>query len=244
MALTLSALGKSRTGGLLSIALTYVALALFASDRLLAEDGSVHGIVRVLHRAEGDSDSGDVVIWLTPVQGGAPFGPGPTVRLLQKNKKFIPHVVAVTQGTEVEFPNQDLYFHNVSSIQQGKTIDLGLYESGAVRKIRFSEAGVSHIFCNIHPQMSAVVVVLRTRYFAQTDAGGNFQINHVPPGRYKLKVWYELTAEQELRSQERELNVTPGTNEITGITLHSSDSPKQYFDETGEPDYSSEMKAH
>ena len=243
MTLTPSARGQLHNSGLLSIALMCVALAPFASHRLLAEDGSVHGVVRVLH-GEAGSGNADVVIWLSPVQGNVPFGPGPTVTLVQKNKKFIPHVIAVTQGTEVEFPNQDLFFHNVSSIQQGKTIDLGLYESGAVRKIRFSESGISHIFCNIHPQMSAVVVVLRTKYFAQTDVAGIFQMNHVPPGRYKLEVWHELMTEQELRSQERELTVTPGANEIGEITLRLSNSPKEPFNRPGDPADPSGMKAH
>jgi len=101
------------------------------------------GTVRVLHHVGNDFGSGDVVVWLTPLTQGAPVAPGPTARLMQKNKKFIPHVVAVTQGTEIEFPNQDLFFHNVFSIHQGKTVDLGLYESGAARKVRFSQPGVS-----------------------------------------------------------------------------------------------------
>src|SRR4029077_18105032 len=147
---------------------------------LLAEDSTVHGSVRVVHRSESESDSGEVVIWLTPPQSGGSAGPGPTSRLVQKNKKFVPHVLAVTRGTQIEFPNEDLFFHSVFSIHQGKTIDLGLYESGAARKIRFSQPGVSYIFCKIHPEMSAVVVVLQTRFFSMTDAAGNFQISHVP----------------------------------------------------------------
>jgi plastocyanin len=220
-----------------------LALALFASSSLLAQDSAVHGAVRVLHHSGSESDSADVVIWLTPLQSVAPAAPGPSARLAQKNKKFIPHVVAVTQGTEIEFPNQDLFFHNVFSIHQGKTFDLGLYESGAARKVKFSQPGVSYIFCNIHPQMSAVVVVLRTRHFAVTDAEGNFQINHVPPGRYKLAVWYELTPDPELTSQERELEVVPGNNDVGKITLHSSDAPQEHLNKGGEPYYSSSPKA-
>jgi plastocyanin len=220
-----------------------LALTLLVSGLLLAQDSTVHGAVRVLHHSESESDSGDVVIWLTPAQSAAPVAPGPTARLAQKNKKFVPHVVAVTQGTEIEFPNQDLFFHNVFSIHQGKTFDLGLYESGAARKIRFSQPGVSYIFCNIHPQMSAVVVVLRTRHFAVTDAEGNFQINHVPPGRYKLAVWNELTPEAELTSQERELEVVSGNNDIGKITLRSSDAPQEHLNKDREPYYFSSPKA-
>jgi plastocyanin len=242
--------GRPRPGGrilITTLALLFrgvcVVLTLLSSGLLLAEDATVHGTVRVLHRSESEPDSGDVVIWLTPQQSAASVVPGPTARLAQKNKKFVPHVVAITQGTEIEFPNQDLFFHNVFSIHQGKTFDLGLYESGAARKIRFSQPGVSYIFCNIHPQMSAVVVVLRTRYFAVTDAEGNFQLSHVPPGRYKLAVWYELSPEAELTSQERELEVVSGNNEIGKITLHSSDAPQEHLNKDGEPYYSSSPSA-
>jgi hypothetical protein len=148
-------------------------------------------------------------------------------RLLQKNKKFIPHVMAVTRGTQVEFPNEDLFFHSVFSIHQGKTVDLGLFESGAARKVRFSQPGVSYLFCKIHPEMSAVVVVLETRFFALTDAAGNFQITHVRPGRYKLEVWHELAGKEELNAQARELDVVSGDNEVSGIVIHSSDAPEE-----------------
>jgi Polysaccharide lyase family 4, domain II len=203
---------------------------------LWAQDATVRGAVQVLHHSEREMGSGDVVVWLTPISGGA-AGPGPTAHLLQKNKKFIPHVLAVTQGTEIEFPNQDPFFHNVSSIHQGKTIDLGLYESGAARKIRFSQPGVSYIFCNIHPQMSAVVVVLQTRLFTVTDTDGSFQINRVPPGRYKLSVWYELAPQAELAGLDQEIEVSAGTVEVPKITLHSSDTPPQHPNKDGQPYY-------
>jgi hypothetical protein len=94
---------------------------ILCAGSLQAEDSCLHGTVRVLHQNEADSGSGDMVVWLTPLQPETPLGPGPIARLLQKGKKFVPHVVAVTQGTEIEFPNQDLFFHNVFSIHQGKT---------------------------------------------------------------------------------------------------------------------------
>jgi len=214
----------------------------FTGTVAAAENATVHGTVRVLHHVGNDFGSGDVVVWLTPLTQGAPVAPGPTARLRQKNKKFIPHVVAVTQGTEIEFPNQDLFFHNVFSIHQGKTVDLGLYESGAARKVRFSQPGVSYIFCNIHPQMSAAVIVLKTKYFAVSDAEGSFQITHLPPGRYRLAVWYELAPETELTAQTKEIEVAAGDNEISPIELHSSDAPPEHPNKEGEPYYSSSPK--
>jgi plastocyanin len=242
MALLPFSRAKARLAGRILFALACAA-PLFTGARLSAEDGSVHGLVRILHRAEGESGSGDVVVWLTPVRGGRRVSAGAIARLTQKNKTFSPHVVAVTQGTEIEFPNHDLFFHNVSSIHQGKTFDLGLYESGAARRVRFNQAGVTHIFCNIHPEMSAVVMVLGTRYFAVSGEEGRFQINRVPPGRYKLAVWYEQTAEAELQSQARELEVIPGSNEISLITLHSVDAPKEHPNKDGEGHPTDEMKS-
>jgi len=161
---------------------------------------------------------------------------------MQKGKKFIPHVVVVTQGTEIEFPNQDLFFHSVFSIHQGTTTDLGLYESGAARRVRFGQAGVSYIFCNIHPQMSAVVVVLKTRYYALTDGSGNFQINHVPAGRYKLSMWYELSSGSDLAVQGKEIDVVGGENDIGKFVLHSSDAPQEHPSKDGEAYHSNTSK--
>ena len=203
----------------------------------------MHGSVRVLHGSASEPDNADVVVWLTPMQSNAFAGPGPTVRLLQKNKKFIPHVVAVTKGTQIEFPNQDPFFHSVFSIHQGETVDLGDYESGAARRVRFSEPGVSYIFCKIHPEMSAVVVVVPTRLFAMTDTAGNFHITHVRPGRYKLEIWHELASKEELKAQARELNVVAGDNEVSGIVLHSSDSPEEQPAKGNESDSGSSDKA-
>jgi len=211
---------------------------------LSAQDASVRGTVEVLHQSEAASGSADVVVWLTPAQGASSVRSGPTARLLQKGKKFIPHLVAVTQGTEIEFPNQDLFFHNVFSIHQGKTIDLGLYESGAARKVRFTQPGVSYIFCNIHPEMSAVVVVLKTRYFAVTDQEGAFQIGPMPPGTYKLAVWNELSPEGELTSNAQTVEVTRGENVLPKITLHSSDAPKEHLNKYGDPYYADKTDAH
>src|ERR1700690_2698314 len=124
--------------------------------------------------------------------------------LVQKNKSFSPHVLAVMQGTEAEFPNRDPFFHNVFSIYQGKPFDLGLYESGTSKRIKFVRPGGSYIFCTFHPEMSAAVVVLTTPNFAMTAADGPYSIAHVRPGTYKLQVWYELASDTELASVAQE----------------------------------------
>jgi plastocyanin len=211
------------------------ALLILLNTFVAAQDATVRGVVNVLHHSKSSSGNSEVVVWLTSTRAKNPAPPGLAPRLLQKNKQFTPHVIAVTVGTAVEFPNQDPFFHDVFSIYHGKPFDLGLYESGAVRKVRFSEPGVSYIFCNIHPEMSAVVIALSTPHFAITGHDGSFQISHVPPGHYKLEVWYELAAESELTSASREVEITANDNTLGTITLHSSDAVANHLNKYGEP---------
>jgi hypothetical protein len=153
--------------------------------------------------------------------------------LVQKDKRFSPHVIAVRIGSEIEFPNKDPFFHDVFSIYRGKPFDLGLYESGAVRKVRFSQPGVSYIFCSIHPEMSAAVVAVPTPYFAVTANDGNFQIGHVPPGRYKIEFWYELASEAELATLAHHVEIDNDRAPIA-VTLHSSDISAPHLNKYGQ----------
>jgi plastocyanin len=200
-----------------------------------AQEANVHGHVDVTHHSKREAGSADAVVWLTAIHSGGNAPATPGVRLVQKNKRFSPHVVAVAMGTEIEFPNQDPFFHDVFSIYRGKPFDLGLYESGSSRKVRFSQPGVSYIFCSIHPEMSAAVVALPTPYFAVTAHDGSFLIQHVPAGRYKLEVWYELATESELSSIAHEVEIQPGENQLAAIALRSSDIPIEHLDKYGQP---------
>ncbi len=128
----------------------------------------------------------NTAVWLTPVaQSPAALvkeDPKPAPRLVQKNKSFEPRVVILRAGTAVEFPNHDPFFHNVFSLFDGKRFDLGLYEAGGTRIVHFDRAGISYIFCNIHPEMSAVVIAVATPYYALSDGAGNVAIRSVPAG--------------------------------------------------------------
>jgi plastocyanin len=200
---------------------------------LSAQDLAFRGKVEVVHRSSRKSGSGDVVVWLTPAHPVESAISTPPARLVQKDKRFSPHVIAVRVGTEIEFPNQDPFFHDVFSIYRGKPFDLGLYESGTTRKVKFSQPGVSYIFCNIHPEMSAAVVAVPTPHFALTNEDGSFQIAHVPPGHYKMEFWYELASDAELTSLAREMDIGPDTAPVSA-TLHSSDLPSQHLDKYGQ----------
>lgn len=150
----------------------------------------------------------DVVVWLTPVDGHAePPAASHPFRLAQRHKTFEPHLLVIPVGSVVQFPNYDPFFHNVFSLYEGRRFDLGLYESGASRSIRFTRVGVSYIFCNIHPQMSAVVITMQTPWYAVTGADGRFTLTSVPPGQYRLHVWYERSTVELLEKAAREITV-------------------------------------
>jgi plastocyanin len=132
-------------------------------------------------------------IWLTPIHATSVAAPAPTktFTLLQKNKQFSPHLLIVPVGSVVRFPNADPFFHNVFSEFEGRRFDLGLYEAGSSKEITFGREGISYIFCNIHPEMSAVVIALSTPYYSVEGPGGRFHIANVPADDYMLHVWVE-----------------------------------------------------
>ena len=139
--------------------------------------------------------------------------------LTQKNKTFEPHLLVVTRGSTVDFPNHDPWFHNVFSLFNGKRFDLGLYEAGTSRTVHFDREGVSFIFCNIHPEMSAVVVVLNSPYFATTNKQGDFTIPDVPAGRYMLHVWNESAQPATLQALSHEVQVSDSSHSLGTIRV-------------------------
>lgn len=113
----------------------------------------------------------------------------------QRKMAFIPHLVAVQQGTTVEFLNSDPVGHNVywPSISGNKKLahNLGTWPKGEKKPFQFNDVGVASLLCNVHPEMSGYVVVTPTPYFAVTDKDGNFEIKNIPAGKYTLKTWSE-----------------------------------------------------
>ena len=174
------------------------------------------------------SEASEVVMWLSPLQalGSTPASPAhPPYRLLQKDKQFTPHLLVVPTGSNVEFPNTDPFFHNVFSLYNGKRFDLGLYESGTSRSVRFDREGVSYIFCNIHPEMAAVVLALSTPFYGISQANGAVVIHGVPPGSYRLHVWSEHAKPPDQREFQRVLRVTGEALNVGEITMESTASP-------------------
>ncbi len=167
--------------------------------------GSVTGKVQLRDSREKRHDYSGVVLALTSRPPGALVDVH--VRMLQKNKTFIPHVLAVAAGTYVDFPNDDPIFHNAFSSYNGQIFDLGLYAPGSTKSVRFSREGIVRVFCNIHSSMSAVIVVLPTPYFATTAPDGSYLIQNVPPGDYELSVFHERATETTLRALSRRITV-------------------------------------
>ncbi len=181
---------------------------LFSVATCCAQDVAVTGKV-ALEGGGSAPPATATVVWLSPIGTVADTTPVAPMHatLAQKNKMFEPHLLVVTRGSTVEFPNRDPWFHNVFSLFNGKRFDLGLYEAGTARTVHFDREGVSFIFCNIHPEMSAVVVVLGSPYFAVTNKQGNFEISAVPPGRYELHMWNESAQPTVLQALSREVQV-------------------------------------
>jgi plastocyanin len=109
----------------------------------------------------------------------------------QRNETFVPHVLAITVGTTVDFPNSDNTYHNVFSLRGPRPFDLGRYAAGRSKSVRFDRPGIVRVFCEIHSHMSAFILVFNHRYFAVTSPDGRYQITRVPAGRYTLVAWNE-----------------------------------------------------
>ena len=168
-------------------------------------------------------DYAGVVVWLEPLSGAAMVPAGTKhVEMIQKDKTFIPHVLAITVGTTVDFPNLDPIFHNAFSNYNGQIFDIGLYPPGTSRSISFRRDGVVRVFCNIHPTMSAVIVVLKSPYFAVSNKSGAVQITGVPPGSYRLRVFHERATEQTLNALTRVIEVPEAGLQIPPISVSES----------------------
>jgi plastocyanin len=132
----------------------------------------------------------------------------------QRNETFVPHVLAITTGTIVDFPNSDRIYHNVFSLSKTARFDLGRYEVGHSKSVRFDRPGIVRVFCEIHSHMNAFILVFSHRFFAMTDAEGRYRIDNVPPGSYSLVAWNEGVA-----SESRAVVVPDGAATEVDFTL-------------------------
>jgi plastocyanin len=191
-------------------------------------------------------DYSGVVIALTPLEATAVPTPGKHAVMLQKDKTFSPHVLAVQAGSQVEFPNADPIFHNAFSSYNGQVFDIGLYPPGTTRSVRFARPGVVRVFCNIHSSMSALIVVIASPYFATTKPDGTFNIAGVPPGQYNLSVFHERSSEAALAGLSRKIIVGPEDASLPSVVIseagylsipHKNKYGHDYPADSGDPAY-------
>lgn len=144
---------------------------------------------------QGIKSAGNIAVYVDAIPDKKFDAPKDHIVIDQKKMAFIPHVVAVQQGTTVDFLNSDPVGHNVywPSISGNKklTHNLGTWPKGEKKPFQFNDPGVASLLCNVHPEMSGYVVVVPTPYFAVTDKDGNFEIKNIPAGKYTLKTWSE-----------------------------------------------------
>ena len=156
-----------------------------------------------------NKDYSGVVLWLEQVDRTAPQPlPAPKrILMVQKDRHFQPHVVAIPVGSTVEFPNRDPIYHNAFSSFSGQPFDTGLYKPGTSARQVFKSPGIVQVFCNIHPTMSAIIAVLPTPWYVLSGPTGKFSIPDVPPGEYQLRIYYERALPQNLRVLEHRITV-------------------------------------
>lgn len=175
-----------------------IVLAIVVGTGALPRAVAVSGQVTIQERpGEVTEDIQNVVVFLEPMGAAAArasrLSPTNTSIALQ-SRQFSPRVRVITEGSRVEFPNQDPFSHNVFSKMNGG-FDTGVYGRGKAKDQTFKEAGVYPIYCNVHPRMTAYVIALKTPFFTQAGNDGRFILENVPPGNYRLHVWHDRATE-------------------------------------------------
>ncbi len=187
---------------------TPVLLLLFAVTTVTA--GDVTGKIT----ARGARDAGNAVVYIEKITGKTFTPPKEPLEMDQKDMTFIPHVLPILVGTTVKFLNSDPVLHNIFSPDAvADKMNLGSWPKGQTREFTFKKPGVAALLCNVHPEMSAYVVVVETPYFAVSAKDGSYTIKNVPPGKYTLKIWHE-----KLKGKPVEVTV-PETGSVTADFL-------------------------
>jgi plastocyanin len=184
--------GNLQCGAAFRRALPAVGLALAGIGA--AWTGAVAGRMTIMDKGNRPAeDVGQAVVWLTGANAPAPTPMA--AEITTSEKALSPHVLVVPVGSTVSFPNHDPFNHNVFSLSEENPFDLGLYGRGETRSVRFTRPGVVQIYCNVHAQMSAIVVVRDSPWYTQPQSDGSFSLGSVPPGRYTLHAWHERVPE-------------------------------------------------
>jgi len=210
-----------------AILLTLLILSLTGGNAVIA--GDIVGIVKAVGREEAQEDLEqgryesrkykflerlnydqlqDFIVYIDQTMDVVRPPAKPVQIVIQKNGTFTPHVLPVLVGTTVEWPNKDEIYHNVFSMSEAKSFDLGLYKSDQTKRVTFDKAGRVDVFCSIHTKMNCIILVLNNHYFAVPDKKRFYRISNVPAGTYTLKAWHE-----RLPAQSKQVTV-PETGEV------------------------------
>lgn len=184
---------------------------------------------RVEWKTRGNTTPAQAVVYAEPLDRAAPASPGKGT-IQHKNKTFLPHVIAVPAGSTIAFPNDDPIFHNAFSLSQPDPFDMGLYRAGASKQRAFGKPGVYHVFCNIHPQMAAFLVVAPTPYVTVAGQDGTWRLD-VPAGRYRVTALSERAAPVTV-----EVAVSGTAVTASGLVLdESAFASTQHLNKFGKP---------
>jgi plastocyanin len=178
-----------------------------------------------------------VVLWLEPADKSITSAAAPkTVKMIQQDKHFLPHVVAIPVGGTVDLPNNDPFWHNAFSNSGSEPFDIGLYPPFTSRSHTFKRAGIVRVFCNIHSTMSAIIAVIPTPYYAVTAENGRVAIPNVPTGDYELRIFYERALPANLKFLERRITVPEGGLALPLISISETGFvPVPHLDKHGKP---------
>jgi plastocyanin len=172
-------------------------MSMFASSLAPAVQGgaaTLAGRVTLILPPKVEIDPGGSVIWIPGLNIAASSTPAYSVT--SKDKRFEPRILAVPRGSKVTFPNLDSIYHNAFSLSPGNTFDMGLYRKGASRDIVLKNPGVVRVYCNIHPDMAASVVVMDGNAFSLVSSDGSYRIEGIPAGRHEVHIWSDVAGEQ------------------------------------------------
>ena len=164
-------------------------------------------------RLAGVSETRNVVIFVSGRRPAAPPAPM-RAKIVQKDEEFVPQLTVVTVGSTVDFPNEDPFFHNVFSLSKAHTFDLGRYASGRSRAETLAKPGLVKVFCHLHSQMTASIMVLDHPWFTTPADDGTFALDDVPAGDLTLVAWHERIGERR-----EQIRVAPGASTRVTFTL-------------------------
>jgi plastocyanin len=193
---------------------------------------TVSGKVAFVSKRGQNPTAAETLVWLEPAGRMTPRKAA-SFQMVTRGKALLPHVLAIPVGSTVEFPNDDPISHNLFSLSPGNAFDLGLYRKGAGKAYKFEKPGLVNVYCNVHPNMSAVIHVMATPWFAFADATGAYAVPDVPAGKYRLVAWNEQGGQNE---STVEVNAAGQVAGNVALTLDSRNFRKaEHLNKEGKP---------